>query len=260
MSAQFQTITPGAHLADRVAAVIAAEIRSGRLVPGDRLPTEAALVTQFAVSRTVVRESVSRLKSIGLVSSRQGSGVYVKKAGFSPLDFDASHAESKQAVIQIVEVRRALEAEVAALAARRRTATDVKRIKQSIAALGKAARDGGDGVDEDVRYHRAIADAARNPFLIGTLEYLGQFLRGATRVTRANEARREDFARQVREEHEAIARAIEAGDAAAARKAAARHMDNAVKRIEQADPSFWQQAGEQLARPLVSANRRGMTK
>jgi GntR family transcriptional repressor for pyruvate dehydrogenase complex len=252
MTAQFQSITPGAHLSDRVAEAIAAEIRSGRLMPGDRLPTEAALVTQFSVSRTVVRESVSRLKSLGLVDSRQGSGVYVKKPGFSPLNFDERYAVSKQAVIQIVEVRRALEAEVAALAAQRRTGADVKRIRQSIAALDKAVQAGGDGVDEDVQYHRAIADAARNPFLIGTLEYLGQFLRGATRVTRANEARREDFARQVREEHEMISHAIEAGDVAAARKAAARHMDNAIKRIEQADPSFWQQAGEQLARPLVS--------
>lgn len=252
MTAQFKSITPGAHLSDQVADVLAAEIRAGRLATGDKLPTEAALVEQFSVSRTVVREAVSRLKSLGLVDSRQGSGVYVRDAGFSPLNFDPRYAVSKQAVVQIVEVRRALEAEVAALAAQRRTPADVKRIRESIAALDQAVKAGGDGVDEDVQYHRAIAEAARNPFLIGTLEYLGQFLRGATRVTRANEARRADFARQVRDEHEMIARAIEAGEVAAARKAAARHMDNAIKRIEQADPAFWQQAGVQLARPLVS--------
>jgi len=255
MISHFKTITPGAHLSDRVADALAAEIRAGHLVAGDKLPTEAVLVEQFSVSRTVVREAVSRLKSLGLVDSRQGSGVYVKDAGFSPLNFDPRHAVSKQAVIQMVEVRRALEAEVAALAAQRRTEDDVKRIRQSIAALDQAVQAGGDGVDEDVQYHRAIADAARNPFLIGTLEYLGQFLRGSTRVTRANEARRADFARQVRDEHEMIARAIEAGDVAAARKAAARHMDNAIKRIEQADPAFWQQAGVQLARPLVTGLR-----
>ncbi len=252
MTAQFKSVTPGAHLSDQVADALTAEIRAGRLAVGDKLPTEAALVEQFSVSRTVVREAVSRLKSLGLVDSRQGSGVYVRDAGFSPLNFDPRYAVSKQAVVQMVEVRRALEAEVAALAAQRRTQADVKRIRQSIVALDKAVQAGGDGVDEDVQYHRAIAEAARNPFLIGTLEYLGQFLRGATRVTRANEARREDFARQVREEHETIARAIEAGDVAAARKAAARHMDNAIKRIEQADPAFWQQAGVRLARPLVS--------
>ena len=252
MTAQFKPITPGAYLSDQVADALAAEIRAGRLAVGARLPTEAALVAQFAVSRTVVREAVSRLKSLGLVDSRQGSGVYVKELGFSPLNFDAKSAVSRQAVIQMVEVRRALEAEVAGLAAQRRTQTDIKRIAKSIALLDKAVQAGGDGVDEDVQYHRAIAEAARNPFLIGTLEYLGQFLRGATRVTRANEARRADFARQVSAEHDKILRAIEAGDAAAARKAAARHMDNAILRIEQADPAFWQQAGVQLARPLVS--------
>lgn len=252
MTAQFKSITPGAHLSDQVAEVLTIEIRSGRLAVGSKLPTEAALVVQFSVSRTVIREAVSRLKSQGLVDSRQGSGVFVKEVGFSPLNFDAKYAASKQAVIQMAEVRRALEAEVAGLAAQRRTQADLKRIRKSITLLDKAVQAGGDGVDEDVEYHRAIADAARNPFLIGTLEYLGQFLRGTTRVTRANEARRADFARQVRDEHEMIARAIEAGDAAAARKAAARHMDNAIKRIEQADPAFWQQAGVKLARPLVS--------
>ena len=252
MTAPFKPIKPGAYLSDQVADVLAADIRAGRLAAGDKLPTEAALVDQFSVSRTVVREAVSRLKSLGLVDSRQGSGVFVRDVSFSPLNFDARSAVSKQAVIQMVEVRRALEAEVAELAAKRRNQADIKRIRESIALLDKAVQAGGDGVDEDVQYHRAIADASCNPFLIGTLEYLGQFLRGSTRVTRANEARRADFARQVRDEHEMILRAIEAGDAAAARKAAAQHMDNAIQRIEQADPAFWEQAGVQLARPLVS--------
>jgi GntR family transcriptional repressor for pyruvate dehydrogenase complex len=255
MSAQFKPVTPGAYLSDQVADVLATEIRAGRLALGDRLPTEAALVTQFSVSRTVVREAVSRLKSLGLVDSRQGSGVYVKEVGFSPLNFDAKSAVSKQAVIQMVEVRRALEAEVAGLAAQRRNQADLKRVRRAITLLDKAVRAGGDGVDEDVQYHRAIAEAARNPFLIGTLEYLGQFLRGATRVTRANEARSAEFARQVRAEHEVIVRAIEAGDPVAARKAAADHMDNAIARIEQADPAFWQQEGVKLAKPLVQGKR-----
>jgi GntR family transcriptional repressor for pyruvate dehydrogenase complex len=176
----------------------------------------------------------------------------VKEQGFSPLNFDAKSAVSKKAVIQMVEVRRALEAEVAGLAALRRTQADIKRIRKSVVLLDQAVQAGGDGVDQDVQYHRAIADAARNPFLMGTLDYLSQFLQGATRVTRANEARRTDFGRQVCDEHEVILQAIEAGDALAARAAAAQHMDNAILRIEQADPVFWQQAGVQLASPLVT--------
>jgi len=251
MPASFKPIKPGAYLSDQVADAMAAEIRAGRLAAGDKLPTEATLVSQFSVSRTVVREALSRIKSLGLVESRQGSGVYVKEIGFSPLNFDAKSTVSRQAVIQMVEVRRALEAEVAALAAQRRSQADIKRIRKSITLLDKAVQSGGDGVDEDVKYHRTIAQAARNPFLISTLEYMGQFLRGATRVTRANEARRADFARQVLDEHALIVSAIEAGDAEAARRAATSHMDNAIARIEQADPAFWQQTGVALASVLV---------
>ncbi len=254
MTTQFTPVTSGARLSDQVAQQLAAEIRAGRLAPSAKLPPEARLVEQFAVSRTVVREAVSRLKSLGLVVSRQGSGVYVNaNVPFVPLNFDARHAGSKEAVIQMVEVRRALEAEVAALAATRRSADDVKHVRRAVAALDQAVRAGGDGVDEDVQFHRAIAEAARNPFLISTLNYLAQFLRGATQVTRANEARRADFAAQVKAEHTAIVSAIEAGDATKARQAAARHMVNAARRIESADPTFWSQEGDRLAQPLVKA-------
>lgn len=255
MANRFQTLTPGARLSDQVAEVLAAEIRSGRMAAGDKLPTEARLSEQFAVSRTVVREAVSRLKSLGMVDSRQGSGVYVRDAGIPPLNFDAQHVVSREAVVQMAEVRRALEAEVAALAAQRRTQADVRRIRQAIAALDKAVKAGGDGVLEDVAFHRRIADAARNPYLLDTLQYLGRFLQGATRVTRANEARRADFAREVREEHERIVEAIEAGDAARARLAACEHMNNAIRRIRQADPAFWRQEGAALADALLRGPR-----
>lgn len=251
-AAPSRQVPPAANLPDRVAGVIASEIRAGRPAAGEKLPTEAALAQRFAVSRTVIREAVSRLRSLGLVDSRQGSGLYVKQAGFSPLHFDASSVVSLQAVLQMVEVRRALETEVAGLAAQRRTSAGAQRIRAAFQALDEAVRAGGDGVDEDVTFHRAIAEAAGNPFLIGTLEYLGQFLQGATRVTRANEARRSDFERQVRDEHTGILRAIEAGDTAAARRAATKHMNHAASRIGQADPAFWQQAGVKLAQPLVS--------
>lgn len=252
MTSQFTPVTSGARLSDQVAQQLAAEITAGRLGAGDKLPPEARLVEQFAVSRTVVREAVSRLKSLGLVDSRQGSGVYVSASPpYAPLNFDARHGESREAVVQMAEVRRALEAEAAGLAAQRRTAGDVKRLKQAVQALERAVKTGGDGVEEDLRFHQAIAAAAHNPFLIGTLDYLAQFMRGAIGVTRANEARREDFAAQVRDEHAAVVLAIEAGDVARARSAASRHMTNAIRRIESADPVFWRQEGARLAATLV---------
>jgi GntR family transcriptional regulator, transcriptional repressor for pyruvate dehydrogenase complex len=256
MIQNFTPVSSGARLSDQVAEQLSTEIKQGRLMPGDKLPTEARLVAQFEVSRTVVREAVSRLKSLGLVDSRQGSGVFVSaQLPFAPLNFEARHAASQEAVIQMVEVRRALEAEVAALAADRRSARDIRAIEQAVQALDVAVKSGGNGVAEDVKFHRAIADATRNPFLIQTLEYLGQFLHGATQVTRANEARRIDFAAEVQAEHQAILQAVRVGDAVAARQAAAEHMDNAIVRISSADPAFWVQEGERLAQPLIKGLR-----
>ncbi|EEG07099.1 GntR domain protein [Pseudogulbenkiania ferrooxidans 2002] len=250
MALEFQPVHAGARLSEQVAEALAEGIHSGALQPGDKLPSEAQLVDQFKVSRTVIREAVSQLKSLGLVISRQGYGVLVQEPGIRPLSFDAAHTASMEAVVQMAEVRRVLEAEAAGLAAARRSEQDLAAIRAAVAALAEAAQSGRDGVEEDVNFHRSIAAAAGNPFLISTLDYLSQYLRGATQVTRANEARREDFFKEVQDEHNAIVSAIEQGDPARARKAAASHMDNAIRRIRAADPAFWDQEGEKLAQTL----------
>ena len=246
-----RTLVRAAQLSDQIAQALSADISEGRLKSGEKIPTEMVLAANFSVSRTVVREAIARLKSIGLLESKQGSGVFVKQGAVRPLSFDSDTAVSRQAVIQIVEVRRALEAEVAELAASRRSSADAKRISNALKAIESAVNAGRDGVDEDVNFHRAIADAGANPYLIRTLDFLRQFLQGATRVTRANEARRDDFRQQARDEHDAIAKAIIDGNPLAARAAAATHMTNALARITQADLSFWDQEGIKLASPLV---------
>jgi GntR family transcriptional repressor for pyruvate dehydrogenase complex len=243
----------GTRLSEQLAEALVVSIRDGQLPSGERLPTESALVQRFGVSRTVVREALSRLKTMGLIESRQGSGAFVKNSSQSSVDqLILAPDGSVNAVIQMVEMRRALEAESAALAAARRTPSDIKSIKDKIAALDRAVAAGGDGVAEDVAFHTAIAAATNNPFLLATLAYLNQFLRDATRVTRANESTRSDFAQQVRDEHAQIVKSIEAGDAVAARMAGAMHMVNAAERIARADPKFWAQQGVRLADRLRS--------
>lgn len=244
-------VKPGARLSEQLAESLAIGIRDGQLPPGQRLPTEAELAQRFGVSRTVVREALSRLRTLGLIETRQGSGAFVKAVPGPALnDLSLSLDGSIGAVLQMVEVRRALEAESAALAASRRTPAQLRQIRQALARLERQVGNGGDGVEEDVAFHAAIARASGNPFLLATLTYLSQFLREATRVTRANEARHDDLQRQVRDEHAAIVAAIEAGDVRAARTAGARHMVNAAQRIGQADPAFWAQQGRHLAERL----------
>ncbi|WP_406277577.1 FadR family transcriptional regulator [Nocardia sp. NBC_00881] len=227
------------RLADRVAAMLSEEIDSGQLAEGDRLPTEVELVKQLGVSRTVVREAVSRLRNAGLVEPRQGLGVFVTSRRTRPLDLAAEAADTKSKVLQIVEVRRALEAEAAGLAATRVTPDTVARIRQALDAIDAAVRAGGDGVDEDLSFHRTIAESTGNSVMASTVRYLGDLMHGGIRVTRANEARRADFIAAVRQEHHAILAAIEAGDTGAARAAARRHMKHAAARLQDADDRFW---------------------
>jgi GntR family transcriptional regulator, transcriptional repressor for pyruvate dehydrogenase complex len=236
------------RLSDQLAGRLQALIDRGELKPTDRLPTEQALAEQHGVSRTVVREAVSRLKSTGLLVSRQGSGVFVApRADRRPLVFDPGALDSPDAVMQIVEVRRALDAEAAAQAAVRADADGRARIRQALAAIDDAVAAGHDGVDEDMAFHRAVAGAAGNPQFMRVLGFLAQVLRDAMTVTRANEARSPAAMAQVRREHQAIADAIEAGDAAAARRAATRHMVQAARRIEQADATVRRAFSEALS-------------
>ncbi len=223
-------------LSDQLASALRAQLESGVLQPGDRLPTELALAAQYAVSRTVVREAVSRLRSNGLLVARQGSGVFVAAAGAArPLDFDSSVLARIDTVLHIVEVRRALESEVAALAAQRASAPQRQAILAALAQADASIASGSASVDEDLAFHQTLADAAGNPQFKRLLRHLEQYLRDAMAVTRRNESLKPEFIAEVRQEHQAIADAVLARDADAARAAAARHMHQAARRLQDAD-------------------------
>src|SRR5437764_14657444 len=213
------------RLSDRLATLLGERIDSGDLVPGERLPTEQGLAQAPGVSRTVVREAVHQLKSRGMLRSRQGLGVFV--AATPPhraLAFDAPIAGSMEAVVQIREVRRALEGEIAALAAERATRSQVAALRAALKEIDRTVAAGGDGVAQDMAFHRTLALATGNPQFGRLMEFLEQYLQAAMRVTRANEARREDFMQSVRAEHRAIVEAIAAPDPKAARQRPLRHM------------------------------------
>jgi GntR family transcriptional repressor for pyruvate dehydrogenase complex len=246
------------RLSDRLAALLRARIESGEWEPGHRLPTEHQLTLEYGVSRTVVREAVSRLKSMGWLTSRQGSGMFVAEAGPArALVFDPAVLRSLAAVLQVVEVRRSLEGEVAALAAARITPAKARQVEKSLAAIDVAVAQGRDGVEEDLEFHRTIARITDNPQFEILLDFLEQYLRDAIQVTRANEAMHAEFMRQVRAEHQAIARAVGKGDAAGARRAAVRHMVNAVQRIERADESVRTALGQVLQQAGISSSKQG---
>ena len=220
------------RLSDRLAALLASQIEAGALRPGDRLPTEARLALAHGVSRTVVREAVHQLRSRALVVARQGSGVFVAAPPENqPLAFDPSVLESTDAVVHVVEVRRALEGEIAALAAERATRAQIAAIQRALKAIDTASAAGRDGVAEDLAFHRCIGEATGNPQFSLVLGFLEQYLREGMRITRGNEARHGAFMDAVRIEHRAIVDAIAARDPAAARRRAREHMLQSEQRL-----------------------------
>jgi GntR family transcriptional repressor for pyruvate dehydrogenase complex len=223
------------RLSDRLAARLKTQIERGAWRPGDRLPTEAQLSTTHGVSRSVVREAVHQLKSQGLLRSRQGSGVFVATVPQRPLAFDPAVLESMDAVLHVVELRRVLEGEMAALAADRATRAQVAGMRRALKAIDTAVRAGRLGVEEDFAFHRAVGEATGNPQFVRLLAFLEQYLLDAMRVTKGNEARREEWMQQVRTEHRAIVDAIAARDPQAARRAAIAHHLGGERRLEEGD-------------------------
>src|SRR5450830_1028328 len=239
-------------LADRVTTTLYDQIRQGDFAPGERMPSENELTERFQVSRTVIREAISRLKSEGLVGSRRGSGtVVLAPNNATPFRLDIDVQDSIQAVLRVIELRRGVEGEMAALAAQRRTRAQNLRIQQALKNIDKAVLEGRDGVQEDFAFHAAISEAAHNPLYTSLLEFLRQFLQAAIRMARINEARREDFRQQVRDEHAVISQAITGGDADAARAATLRHMENSAVRIHAADKEYCASEGGKAARHLA---------
>lgn len=220
-------------LADEIAQWLNQEIESGRFPTGDRLPSERELCEQFSVSRAVVREALSRLKSEGLITARPGSGIFVSERGQrnSFRLHDVSLTE-EQSLGHILELLVTFEVAATRLAASRRTSLDLKRINQALVSMEYAIVHDRLGDDEDFAFHQAIVDATHNPHFKALNEYLENSVRGLIRKARSNTAARYGkLIKAVQQEHQAIYQAIESRDPIAAALAAETHLRNAGKRL-----------------------------
>src|SRR5947207_12535624 len=142
---------------------LAGEIKSGRLAPGARLPTEEALTRAARVSRTVVREAVAALRAEGLVITRQGVGAFVSaEPQRAPFRIEPERLQSLDEILNVMELRRGVEIESAGLAAERATKAQIRAITHALEGIEQATHAGGSAVDEDLAFHRAIAEATGN--------------------------------------------------------------------------------------------------
>src|SRR5262249_45185423 len=221
------------NLTDEVVERLSAEIRNGRLEPGSRLPTEQALMTGLGVSRTVVREAISALRSEGLVVTRQGSGAFVAADGSRvPFRIDADRSGSVADVLKVMELRLAIEVEAAALAAERASAQQVVRIERALSAIDRAIARGEGAVKEDFDFHRSIANVTGNSHFAQFLEFLGRYVipRQSIRLSQRSPAEQKRYLQMIQKEHRRIAGAIKARDPRRARRTMRVHLSNSLER------------------------------
>jgi DNA-binding FadR family transcriptional regulator len=240
-------LPPARNLSGAVVERIAAEIRSGRLAPGSKLPTEQQLMTAMRVSRTVVREAVAALRAEGLVRTRQGSGAFVAAdASRVPFRIDPDGLSSIEDVLEVMELRLAIEVEAAALAAERITPGVLAPIGRALRAIDAAIRRGEGAIREDFAFHRAIADASGNPRFAQLLEFLGRHVipRQSIRVSLTTAEEQRQYLLRIQKEHRRIHEAIRDGEPAEARKAMRGHLTGSLKRYRRLAERQLVQAGQ----------------
>lgn len=150
-------------LAGQTAEVLLERIRAGEWPLGHKLPGETTLAVQLGVGRSTLREAVRELAGKGVLDSRHGSGVFVTALD-APEGWET--VLGRAPVVSVLEGRIAIETEAAALAAERRSGSDLRTIRRALAARAAAGRTVEAWVDADMALHRSIVAGARNEVLL----------------------------------------------------------------------------------------------
>ena len=222
------------NLATQVARDLAIRVDSGDLKPGDRLPPERELMEIYGVSRTVVREAISSLRSSGRVATHQGRGAFVKTSPATVgISIDVADLSTARDVLYIMDVRIGLESEAAALAAKNRSEEDLKTIVQALEELNKAH---GTQPRYDADFHLAIARSTHNHYFADLLGDLAHLLIPPLRLKLAHtsDAERENYLNRINQEHAQIVKAISQSDSEGARAAMRVHLVNGRDRLHEA--------------------------
>lgn len=203
-------------------------IESGVYPVGGRLPSERELAEELGVSRPVVREAVIVLESRGLVQSRQGAGVFVQAAVGDAL---AATVDTDSGPFEVIEARRLLEGEIAALATEIVTERQIAEMQRLIDRIGDLTLDEAAREKADRAFHIALARVTENDVLVGIVEKLWDM--------RYQSALCEYFFRRAREggieppvdEHQQVLDALKARDAKAARFAMREHLAHVTENL-----------------------------
>jgi len=205
-------------------------ISSGKLKPGQALPPERELASRLGVSRVALREAITSLALLGIVEKRWGKGNFIsEQLNLSIVQRFTKHLIiSKQLeIFEVMEARLAIESELAAFAALRRTEEDIERIQKALDKYLNTSRKSIKRVEYDKELHFAIAKAAKNSILESlqnaVMNKAFEVIKITTKVGIAY--------KNTEEEHKRIVTAIISGNPELSRIEMTKHLLMATERV-----------------------------
>jgi GntR family transcriptional repressor for pyruvate dehydrogenase complex len=208
--------------AELVVAYIRQLIEGGEFKAGDKLPPERELARLIGVSRPSVRAGLRSLTTVGVVEARRGAGTFVSDGppllDVNPLSlFSALHGIPQA---ELFETRRVIEIDLAGLAAERARGEELAVISEEVMEMFASIEDVQRFLVHDIRFHRAVAAAARNPLLGAIMEMVADLFYDQRKTT----VDRWQGAGAAAEQHRLIYQAIRAGDVEKARLEMGNHL------------------------------------
>jgi GntR family transcriptional repressor for pyruvate dehydrogenase complex len=201
-------------------------IQSSEFSPGQRLPPETSLAKHLSVSRSSLREALNALVHLGYLQ-RQKRGVYVAPESHwrTNLSFHFLRSQEDQAIAAMIEVRKIIEPEVSALAAKRAEADDLKALEESLRQMKTQVDDSNAFIHSDHHFHLCVARAAKNSVLGDFVEKIRDLLRSNISLV----IQKSEISRRSLDYHQRIYEAIKEGNAAQARRVMAAHIADIEK-------------------------------
>ncbi|SFQ07610.1 transcriptional regulator, GntR family [Tranquillimonas alkanivorans] len=210
----------------RVLRSLTAFIQTADLKPGDRLPTERTLAAQLGVSRSTIREALQTWQAMGVVQIRKGSGTYLARdVRATSLHVPVTINLERQAVLDSLELRRAIETDAARLAARRGRSEDVERMRVALEEMEAAYAEHGFAIRQDRAFHEAMFTASRNPLYLQIFQQVINRISDAFNESRENPFVTEPYADESQPDHRRLYEAVACRDEAGAVAAVTRIID-----------------------------------
>jgi GntR family transcriptional regulator, transcriptional repressor for pyruvate dehydrogenase complex len=238
MESSFLTPVARTTVTSDVCRKLVAHLVRGDWQEGDRLPSERELGRLLGVGRASLREALKALEIMGMVESRVGNGTFVcHRSEFlaRPMLWSITGSDQTQ-VHELIEARRLMEGELAALAAERGTAEDLQEIALQIGRMEQGIANTELFLDADLEFHLAIGQAAHNRLLLNAV----QLIRNLMRQWMGETLQVPDTASEALRQHKEIFKAISGKDKEGARSAMDLHLDAMAKlllRVRGATPS-----------------------